>query len=217
MLSMFRFVNLLMVLLSVGYLTQKAHASESVSCTYETWDWDTIQKKSVNRRKVTKTKSELTAEELGSIPGCTVCEEDQVEIQIKSLPPFKVCRTFKERVSRAISSSMEKGFPVMSVVGYRVGKSKGPLNSSGQRTQFSNHSYGTAIDINSERNGLYDSCVQFSPQCRLLRGGEYRQGAAGTITKASEMYKLMVIEGFKWGGEIDGKQKDFMHFSPSGM
>jgi len=26
----------------------------------------------------------------------------------------------------------------------------------------------------------------------------------------------MVAEGFKWGGEIEGRQKDFMHFSLSG-
>ncbi len=215
--SMFRFVNLLMVFLSFGYFSQKTYASEPVSCSYETWDWDTIQKKSVNHRKVTKSKSELTTEEIGSVAGCTVCEEDQVEIQIRSLPPFKVCRYFKERVSRAVGNSIDKGFPVVSAVGYRVGKSKGPLNSAGQRTQFSNHSYGTAIDINSEKNGLYDSCVQFSPQCHILRGGEYRQGNPGTITKTSEIYQLMVREGFKWGGEIDGKQKDFMHFSPNGM
>ena len=196
---------------------QETKGSPPTTCTYETWDWDTIQKKSVNHRQVTKNRSELTAEEIGAIPGCSVCEEDQVEIKIKTLQPFKVCRTFKERVSRAIAKAMGKGFPVQTVVGYRVGKSKGPVNSSGQRTQFSNHSFGAAIDINSERNGLYDSCVHFSSQCRLIRGGAYRPGVLGTITRSSEIYRQMTVEGLKWGGEINGQQKDFMHFSLNGM
>jgi hypothetical protein len=192
----------------------KAHAS---LCTYETWDWDSIHKKSVNHKKISKPVTELTEEERGQIAGCSVCEEDQEEVRLHSLPPFKVCKKFRDRIVRAVNQAVSVRFPVHTIVGYRVGKSKGPLNSLGQRTQFSNHSFGTAIDINSELNGLYDFCFRFGPQCKLIRGGEYRKEVFGAISKSSSLYKAMIAEGFKWGGEIDGKQKDFMHFSLSGM
>ena len=180
-------------------------------CTYETWDWDSIQ------RKVTKSKAELTKEELGNVKGCSVCDEDQVEIHIEQLPPIKICRVFQERITRVIKKTILDGFPISSVVGYRVGKSKGKLNSAGLRTEFSSHSYGTAIDFNIERNGLYDFCLQFGPQCKLIRGGDYRPDVIGTITRTSSLYQAMTVKGFKWGGEIKGQQKDFMHFSLTGM
>jgi hypothetical protein len=186
-------------------------------CTYETRDWDTVKKKAVNQRKISKPKSDLTSEERGTFPGCSVCEEDHAKISLGSLPPFMFCKTLKERIVSAIEKAVAFGFPISSIVGYRVGKSKGPLDSHGLRTQFSNHSYGTAVDFNSESNGLYDSCVLFGPACRLLRGGEYNRDAAGAITRGSVLYKAMLEEGFKWGGEISGKQKDFMHFSLTGM
>jgi hypothetical protein len=186
-------------------------------CTYETWDWDTIQKKATNRRRISKPKSDLTQEERGLTEGCSVCEEDQVELQIESLPAFKACKVFRARIERAVKKAVSEGFPITSIVGYRVGKSKGPLNSSGQRTQFSNHSFGTALDFNSEKNGLYDSCIQFGPGCKLLRGGGYRPELPGAVTRGSGLYQSMTAEGFKWGGEIVGKQKDFMHFSLTGM
>lgn len=186
-------------------------------CTYNTWEWDTVAKKAVHHQKVTKLKADLSDLERGETSGCTVCEEDQTEIRLDGLPVFKICKTFQDRIIRAINKSRSHGFPIHSIVGYRVGKSKGPLSASGLRTQFSNHSFGTAIDFNSEKNGLYDSCVQFGPECKLLRGGEYRRDMPGSITQESILYKAMLNEGLKWGGEINGKQKDFMHFSIDGM
>lgn len=194
-----------------------AITAQAATCTYETWDWDTRTKKSINHRKIQKEKANLTKEERGDISGCTVCSEDQVEVQLPHLPGFKVCKVFEEKIIRAIKKSQAEKFPIQSIVGYRVGKSKGPMNAQGQRTEFSNHSFGTALDFNSERNGLYDSCLQFSPQCRLIRGGEYQGHLPGTITRDTVLYKAMLAEGFLWGGEIKGKQKDFMHFSITGM
>jgi hypothetical protein len=187
------------------------------SCTYETWDWDTVKRRSVHHRHIQKDRSDLSPEERGLIEGCTVCAEDQEEVRIGSLPPFQICRAFKERITRAIKRSLSEGFPITSVIGYRVGRSKGAVNSAGQRTQFSHHSFGTAIDFNAEKNGLYDFCLSFGPQCQRLRGGPYVPGARGTITRDTPLYRAMISEGFRWGGEIKGKQKDFMHFSMDGM
>jgi hypothetical protein len=50
-----------------------------------------------------------------------------------------------------------------------------------------------------------------------LRGGAWQPGvdpyslsADGIVVR--ELQNL----GFRWGGEIAGRQKDFMHFSPTG-
>jgi hypothetical protein len=95
-------------------------------------------------------------------------------------------------------------------------KSRGAADGNGNRIGFSNHSFGTAIDINPEQNGLYDNCITFGPQCRLLRGGEWRPGTPGTLDKNGDIVTLFKQAGFQWGGEIVGKQKDFMHFSLTG-
>jgi hypothetical protein len=193
----------------------KAHAANGF-CTYETWDWDATQRKAVNFRKVKKPASELTSEERGDVAGCTVCREDQGEVRIGSLAPFLVCKNFEERIRRGIAQAIADGFAIETITGYRPGKSKGPLNAVGQRTLFSNHSFGTAIDFNPAKNGLYDFCVVFGPACKLIRGGTYSVGVSGTVTADSALYRAMKKEGFKWGGEIAGKQKDFMHFSLTG-
>lgn len=186
------------------------------SCTYQTWEWDTTLKKSINKKIISKSKSSLTKEEIGSVAGCSVCEEDQVEIKISNIHPFKMCKVFKDRILSVIKNAANNGFPLYSISGYRVGKTKGPLDSKGIRTEFSHHSYGTAIDFNAEINGLYDQCIEFNAHCRLIRGGIYDPRKNGAITKQSILYQSMIRAGFKWGGEIKGKQKDFMHFSLNG-
>ena len=197
-------------------VTGPAVAAERV-CTYRTWEWDTLAKKAINPRLLSKPRRELSTEERGPINGCSVCAEDQVEVRLDGVPPFQICRAFGDRIRRAIAKARAEGFPILSVVGYRVGKSKGPLNAAGVRTQFSNHSYGTAIDFNADKNGLYDHCAHFDQHCQLRRGGEYRPHDRAALTKASSLYRALKDEGFKWGGEIQGKQKDFMHFSMTGM
>ncbi len=201
---------------SLVFLTFSASAG-AATCTYETWEWDTKRKISVNHRRVEKEKDRLDIHERGSIEGCSVCREDQVTIALEGLPTFEICRKFEMPLRRAVEKAKTAGFPIVSIVGYRVGKSKGSVDSKGLRTEFSNHSFGAAIDFNSETNGLYDTCIEFGPKCKLLRGGAYDPKGRTAITRASPLYLAMTKEGFKWGGEIAAKQKDFMHFSPTGM
>lgn len=187
------------------------------TCSYSTWEWDTIQKKSVNHRRIVKLRSQLMSEEMSDVEGCTVCEEDQAEIRIAGVPPIKVCKKIFDRVLRALSKAQEDGFPIKSLSGYRVGKSRGATDSRGIRSGFSNHSFGIAIDINSEANGLYSSCLNFSDGCKLIRGGPYDLKKKESISKNSAIYGAFREQGFKWGGEIVSYQKDFMHFSPTGL
>ena len=111
---------------------------------------------------------------------------------------------------------LASGEPVTEVTAYRPGKTKNPLDAKGNRTGFSNHAYGAAVDINRSKNGLYDKCPKFGPGCRRIQGGQWRPGSPGTLSKDSSIVRVLREAGFKWGGEIDGMQKDFMHFSPSG-
>ena len=203
-------------LLGLASLAARGSGGTTNTCTYETWVWDTRTKKSIDHQQVSKLREALTTEEMGSVEGCTVCLEDQEELHIPGSAPFRVCRKYAPQILRALRSSAQEGFQIRELVGYRVGKSKGALDASGRRTQFSNHSYGTAIDVNPALNGLYDHCVQFDPACHLLRGGRYVAGQSGTIDPRSPVYRLMTAAGFRWGGELKGQQKDFMHFSLSG-
>ncbi len=198
------------------FMTNLRTTVASELCHYQSWIWDTKRKQAIQHEKISKKRSELTREELGQVPGCSVCEEDQVNITTQSHQSLKVCRLFAEQIKQALNQSVAKGFPIKSLVGYRVGKSRGKIDAQGWRTEFSNHSYGTAIDVNAEMNGLYDQCLSFNSNCRLLRGGLYQTQLAGAITKDSPLYLEMLRIGFKWGGEIEGGQKDFMHFSLDG-
>jgi hypothetical protein len=206
----------LKIFLFVFLLNHAQLIEASEFCTYSTWSWNVNQKRVVNNEKISKSKSKLSPEEKGTIPGCSVCEEDQREIRLPGVAPFKVCQIFHSQFQAALQKALNQGFPIYSVSAYRVGKSKGAVNAQGERTEFSNHSYGTAIDINSELNGLYDQCEKFSPACRLVRGGNYNENTLGAITSKSSIYSSMREIGFKWGGEIAGRQKDFMHFSTTG-
>ena len=182
-------------------------------CHYQTWSWSVRERRPVDVRQVVTSKAKLTPEERGTHEGCTVCEEDQTTLTIAGLS-FKICRRYTHRVEQTLSGLHRRGFSLKELEGYRVGKSKGPVNAQGLRTQFSHHSYGVALDINASLNGLYENCARFSPGCRLLRGGVYDPKAPGAISPAiAELFKS---QGFKWGGELPGQQKDFMHFSPTG-
>jgi hypothetical protein len=111
---------------------------------------------------------------------------------------------------------IDQGEPVEHIDGYRVGRTRGDVDNTGQRTRFSNHSFGIAIDINPQSNGLYDNCVEFNADCRLIRGGHWSPEFATSIQADGRIVYAMESMGLKWGGEILGKQKDFMHFSPTG-
>jgi hypothetical protein len=196
-----------------GAAAEKANGGK---CTYSTWEWNTKTKRAENHRTVVKPYAELTAAEKDPHSNCTVCEEDQRTVSIEGVPQFNVCKDYAEDVKKAVTKIAADGFPIKTIISYRVGKSKGDIDAKGMRTQFSNHSFGTALDINAEINGLYTNCYEFGKKCQLLRGGPWQQGMPGTITKDSIAYKAFAEIGWHWAGELQGRQKDFMHFSLSG-
>jgi hypothetical protein len=248
-LMMLRF---LMMLMTVGCLSQ-VHATPKESagsrdvkeatestyqepnpegrCTYRSYQWSTRLKRAVNRVKVNKKRSELTAEERDpDFPQCTVCREDQEEIKVRGIPSVTVCKHFALQVREALDKLAQerransKGFRVVSLIGYRVGKTRGRLHK-GVRMDFSNHSYGTAIDINAKSNGLYRPCspknitsFQDVKRCKLRHGGHWKpkQIPSLSISRESKVYEYFT--GFwKWGGERKDRVRDFMHFSPTGL
>lgn len=191
-------------------------AETPTTCTYQTYTWNTRLKKAVNFRTVRHPYSEVSPLEKDRKTGCTVCREDQALIRLLNIKPFYMCRLYADRLRRALLQLMQQGTSIRTLVGYRVGKTRGDADARGLRTRFSNHSFGIAVDINSEQNGLYDRCPQFGPQCRLIRGGPWRLGQPGSLRQDGPVVLKMKQLGFRWGGKIAGKQKDFMHFSPSG-
>ena len=203
-------------LVSLALLTSIVSAEEPTTCTYSTSSWNVKQKRSVEARTVSHAYSELADEEVDKATGCTVCSEDQMELSIPGIAPFKLCRKIAPDVEAALNDLIMKGFPVKSIKGYLVIKSRGEIDSKGNRTGFSNHSYGAAVDINRELNGLYDNCYSFGPSCRLVLGGRWQPETPGTNVDDGPSVKAMKGIGLKWGGQIAGRQKDFMHFSPTG-
>jgi hypothetical protein len=185
-------------------------------CTYEMQVWNVDLRSTSHTRSVRHAYDDVSLAETDPATGCTVCIEDQVEISIPTLQPFRVCRKLAARVHAVVSDLVRKGAPVRTLRGYQVIRSRGNVDGNGDRTEFSNHSFGVAIDINMEQNGLYDNCVTFGPECRLLRGGEWRPGTPGTLMRDDAIVRSFKAVGFKWGGEIEGRQKDFMHFSLTG-
>ena len=190
--------------------------AEEPSCTYTTYKWSTHARAAVEHRTVRHLYSELQPIEIHSATGCTVCEEDQVAISVPGIAPFRVCKLLAQDIRDALIGAMEEGEAIFTVVGYRVGMTRGDVDAVGNRTQFSNHSFGVAIDVNERQNGLYHQCPYFGPACRLRRGGNWSPSQRGSLSADSPIVKALGRVGLKWGGEIEGDQKDFMHFSPNG-
>ena len=174
-------------------------------------------KKAVAYRTVSKEFSKLTPYELDPVTGCSVCEQDQLTIHLPNLEPFKVCKHLANDLRKNLQALIVKGVPIKEVIGYRVGLTRGAIDKNGNRTRFSNHSFGTAIDINPQHNGLYTNCFEFGQQCKKLRGGPWRPGIDPFSLEANGLIvRTLKKLGLKWGGEIQGRQKDFMHFSLTG-
>jgi hypothetical protein len=193
------------------------NAVTAQTCHYQDWRWNVAQQRAVRQTTVSKDASMLLSDELDVQSGCSVCAEDQQAIKLDGLPEFLVCKKYAQLVQDTLVRLIRQGEKINSVIGYRVGRTRGDIDAQGNRSGFSNHSFGIAIDINTDHNGLYGNCVQFGPRCKLLRAGLWRPGddpyslqADGLIVKAFKQ------AGFKWGGEIEGQQKDFMHFSLTG-
>ncbi len=198
-----------------AYLFIQGCSPKTRICTYTVYNWNVNKKMAVNFRTVRRPYRELSSDEIGAT-GCTVCSEDQKLINIPPLEPFRVCRKMATKIRKTLQRLVDEGEPIFEMAGYRVGRTRNPVDGQGNRMGFSNHSYGIAIDINPELNGLYDNCVEFGPHCRLIRGDHWRPGVPGSIEPNGRIVEAMESIGLKWGGEIEGKQKDFMHFSPTG-
>ena len=186
------------------------------TCTYQSFNWNISQQRPVNIRRVTHPYATLSEEEVDLQTGCTVCLEDQELLKVGNLKPFLVCKKIVTVVRTTLEQLLATNETLLEVTAYRPGRTRNPLDSDGNRTGFSNHAYGAAIDINRELNGLYDSCVKFGPECRLIQGGSWIPGNPGVLEPNVPIVRSMKQAGFKWGGEIAGKQKDFMHFSITG-
>jgi len=186
------------------------------SCTYSDWRWDTTIGQAVDFETVRTTKEKLSDEQRHAELNCTICSEDMITLKIADLEPFDVCHVIAPAIEEALYRALDEGFPIATITAYRVGRSKGPLDAQGRRTEYSHHSFGLAIDINAEANGLYGNCFEFGPDCRLRRGGHWDPENPASITPETPIYQAFRDIGFQWGGELYGRQKDFMHFSLSG-
>ncbi|MCK4708030.1 MAG: M15 family metallopeptidase, partial [Gammaproteobacteria bacterium] len=133
-----------------------------------------------------------------------------------NIQTFAVCKLIADEIKHTLINLIKQGETITEVTGYRVGMTRGKTDKYHNRTQFSNHSFGIALDINAQQNGLYDQCMHFSNNCRLIRGGPWKPGYKGSMTREGSIVRQMEQLGLRWGGLIAGKQKDFMHFSPSG-
>lgn len=186
------------------------------TCTYTTYRWSVALRRAVDRQTIRHPYAALRPAEIDTATGCSVCEEDQVWISVANLPRVQLCRKLAPEIGATLQRLAERGEPLLSLTGYRVGMTRGPTDPDGLRTVFSNHSFGAALDVNSERNGLYDNCVNFGPECRLLLGGRWQPDAPGGLSAQGAVVRSLREVGLRWGGEIVGKQKDFMHFSVTG-
>lgn len=191
-------------------------SAEPLTCSYTTYKWNVFQRKAVSHRRIQHPYHLLADHERDPGTGCTVCEEDQQRVDLPGLKSFRLCRRLVDEVVPVLQQLVEQGEPIHKIIAYRVGMTRGDVDTDGNRTRFSNHSFGIAIDINDEQNGLYDRCFNFGPHCRLIKGGEWVAGQHGSLDENSEIVQRLKNIGLKWGGKIRGRQKDFMHFSPTG-
>lgn len=192
------------------------HLFANTDCTYDYGIYNVNAKKSLKRVKESVLKKNLP-KEMMDINGCTICEEDQVRVRLINGVYFKACRLIAKDVEKVLNNSIKNGFVIREVIGYRPQMSRGKLDSFGNRTKLSNHSFGSAIDINPKHNGLYDRCVKWSRGCRLRMGGPWQPETDQlSIPSDGELVKSFQRIGFLWGGRLKGRQKDFMHFSLRG-
>jgi len=209
-------VRIPFVLVLVLFAHPPLSAQDDKTCTYTAFSWHADSARTRAHPRVVRSYSSLADSEIHAATGCSICEEDQVEVSVPPLATFRMCRMLAGPVREALEKLIEAGEPVFEVVGYRVGKTRGRLDSLGYRTGYSSHAYGIAIDVNPDQNGFYHNCIEFGPGCKLMQGGAWLPGRPGTLTAGSPIVRELKEAGLLWGGEIAGRQKDFMHFSPTG-
>lgn len=186
------------------------------NCTYDSYVWNVHRKSAIARVHVSKPYTALTRTERDSHTNCSVCQEDQTKLTLRNGKTVQVCTHLAAHIKGALNDALAQGAKIDTITGYRVGRTRGNMDADGNRTQFSNHSFGIAIDVNAAQNGLYGNCFTFGPQCQLRKGGPWQPNTHEGLISNSPIVHTMRDAGFKWGGEIRGRQKDFMHFSPSG-
>ena len=201
-------------MLSLLYFLISFSRSEPM-CHYTYGIWNIHEKKIVRRVQVKKLRNQLSKDEIGFL-GCTPCLEDQTTIIISNGLSVQLCKKIAIPVKEALERALEQDAVIESIQGYRTSMSRGSLDAQGNRTQLSNHAFGTAIDINRENNGLYDHCMELGPHCHLIQGGPWNPQNPLSLTPTHPVVIAFKEVGFRWGGEIQGKQKDLMHFSPTG-
>ena len=200
------------------------------TCTYDTWSWSVVERRAVLPRHVSKPYAELTDEEKApdwAATGCTLCREDQQTVRVAGLPPVDVCRAYAPRVREALQAAVDAGFRVETLVGYRVGRSGGPV-VDGLRTRYGWHAYGEALDVNSAANGLYTGCAHDArppsdatalAKARRTLGGDWnpaRRPQTSVTADGALMTAFRRVLGWHWGGERSDGLKDLMHVSPDG-
>lgn len=192
-----------------------ANPGPSPRCHYTYTVWNTALRQTVARVPVDKARAELSPGERGPL-GCTPCEEDQVEVKLRADLSVTVCYRVAGAVARIFAEALSAGAPIESVVGYRPSMSRGDADADGRRTQLSLHAYGVAVDVNEAHNGLYGGCVRWGPSCQLIKGGPWDPRDPLSLSPSHPLVRAFKAAGFGWGGELEGLQKDFMHFSPTG-
>lgn len=87
-----------------------------------------------------------------------------------------------------------------------------PCDGGDSGTNWSNHAYGLAVDINPVENP-YVGCGQSrDPAAQKYRDRRYHR--KGMVTR--RVVAAFASEGFAWGGSWSGNTKDYMHFSVTG-
>ena len=82
--------------------------------------------------------------------------------------------------------------------------------------KFSQHSYGTAIDLNPYRNPYVNNGkVRARPGIGIYVSRDPTVAKTGVIYAGGPVVSAFVKHGFKWGGYWDNP-KDYQHFSTSG-
>lgn len=209
--------------------SSKSPAATSNKCSFKESRWN----KQTGSSEIFRTvKNESYTEIIASDPNyvskidprCSVCEEDQVNIDING-QSTKICWAYAEQVTKILNEATNNGYQIKTLVGYRPLRSAGDTDEQGFYIGVGGHFYGMAIDINSSDNGLYNNCKSWDytnkPKgplpntCTLSAGGAWNPITKpnSSIYPGSFIHGAFISSGWKWGGTDMGSQRDMMDFS----